>query len=124
MKQRILKRSICFLLMTAMLLSLLPAAFAAEGTRGMNAPAGKYIITQTDYPLAKGVTETQVILNNESGTAQVYGYMTTVAPGASVKLKASYGGYYTEGSTPESRAEAAKGIGFVLNVGLQPNKYQ
>ena len=116
MKQRILKRSICFLLMMAMLLSLLPAAFAAEGTRGMNAPEGKYIITQTDYPLAKGVTETQVILNNESGTAQVYGYMTTVAPGASVKLKASYGGYYTEGSTPESRAEAAKNLKWDLRT--------
>ena len=116
MKQRILKRSICFLLTVAMLLSLLPAAFAAEETRGIIAPAGKYIITQTDYPLAKGVTETQVILNNESGTAQVYGYMTTVEPGASVKLKASYSGYYTEGSTPESRAETAKNLKWDLRT--------
>ena len=116
MNHRALKRMVCFLLMMAMLLSLLPAAFAAEETRSMTAPTGKYIITQTDYPLTKGVTETQVILNNESGTAQVYGYMTTVEPGASVKLKASYGGYYTEGSTPESRAEAAKNLKWDLRT--------
>ena len=116
MNHRALKRMVCFLLMMAMLLSLLPAAFAAEETRSMTAPTGKYIITQTDYPLTKGVTETQVILNNESGTAQVYGYMTTVEPGANVKLKASYGGYYTEGSTPESRAEAAKNLKWDLRT--------
>ena len=116
MDHRTLKRMVCFLLTVAMLLSLLPAAFAAEETRGITAPTGKYIITQTDYPLTKGVTETQVILNNESGTAQVYGYMTTVEPGANVKLKASYGGYYTEGSTPESRAEAAKNLKWDLRT--------
>lgn len=110
MKQRFLKRMICFALIAAMVASLLPAAFAVEVTRGFASPSGKLVVAQTDYTLSKGVTESQVILNNESGTAQVYGYLTTVDPGASVKLKASYAGYYTEGSTPASRAEAAKNL--------------
>ena len=94
MKQRTLKRMICLLLTAAMVLSLLPAAFATEQTRGINAPYGKLVISQTDYTLTKGVTETHVILNNDAGNAQVYGYLTTVAPGSSVKFKASYAGYY------------------------------
>ena len=116
MKQRTLKRMICLLLTAAMVLSLLPAAFATEQTRGINAPSGKLVISQTDYTLTKGVTETHVILNNDAGNAQVYGYLTTVAPGSSVKFKASYAGYYTEGSTPESRTETAKNLKWDLRT--------
>lgn len=116
MKQRILKRMTCFLLMVAMLLSLLPAAFAADQARGFTPPSSKVVISETDYTLTKGVTETQVIMNNAEGSAQVYGYLASVAPGSSVKFKASYGGYYTEGSTPESRAEAAKNLPWDLRT--------
>ena len=110
MNHRALKRMVCFLLMMAMLLSLLPAAFAAEETRSMTAPTGKYIITQTDYPITTGVTETQILLNNAEGSDQVACYMMTAKPNAQISFKASYHGYYTEGSTPASRAEKANNL--------------
>lgn len=110
MDHRTLKRMVCFLLTVAMLLSLLPAAFAAEETRGITAPTGKYIITQTDYPITTGVTETQILLNNAEGSDQVACYMMTAKPNAQISFKASYHGYYTEGSTPASRAEKANNL--------------
>lgn len=117
MESAILKKALCVILMLAMVISMVPTVFATErGSESFVSPEGSYVISQTDYSITKGVKETQVILNNAGGSAQVYGYMTTVAPGASVKLKASYGGYYTEGSTPESRAEAAKNLKWDLRT--------
>lgn len=81
-----------------------------------SAPADKVLISQTNYPIVNGLTESQVILNNASGSAQVLGYMATITPGASVKLKASYPNYYTAGSTAESRAETAKNLGWDLKT--------
>lgn len=105
------------LLVLAMLVSLLPAAVAASDSNiGVELPDGKYLIAQADYAIASGVTETQLILNDQSGNAQVKGYMTTVAPDAQVEFKASYSGYYTKGSTPESRAEAAQGLPFDMKA--------
>lgn len=70
-------------------------------------PADSRLVAATSHTLVSGVTETEVILNNEEGSAQISGFMTTVEPGAKVEFKASYSGYYTPGSTEESRAEAA-----------------
>ena len=104
-------RVLCLIMALAMCMSLLPlTAFAASANVALVAPDGKYIISQTNYAVVDGVTETQVVLNNQSGDKQVKGVMTTIAPTAEVELKASYSGYYTEGSTAESRAEAAKSL--------------
>lgn len=84
-------------LVCALLIRLLPAAFAAGSDPDFSAPADKVLISQTNYPIVNGLTESQVILNNASGSAQVLGYMATITPGASVKLKASYPNYYTGG---------------------------
>lgn len=45
-----------------------------------SAPADKVLISQTNYPIVNGLTESQVILNNASGSAQVLGYMATITP--------------------------------------------
>ncbi len=98
------KRLLCLLLTAAMLLTLLPTAFAVNGDkRDITPPTGKYLITQTDYPLLDGVTESQVILNDATGNGQIMGFMMTAAPTAKVTFKASYAGYYSAGSTPASR---------------------
>ena len=117
MKHTFTQRIICLLLMAAMITALCPTFVSAQGeTRGFQKPDGRVIVAETDYTIAKGVKETQVILNNSEGTAQVYGYMATIAPNASVKPKASYAGYYTEGSTVTSRAEAAKSLKWDLRT--------
>lgn len=116
MKHRFLRRTACFLLVLTMLLSLLPAAFAEgeadiaahETRKPFTSPDGTMLISQTDYTLTRGVTENHVILNNADGTAQVLGYLTTVEPGSNVEFKASYSGYYTKNSTPESRRETVE----------------
>ena len=110
----VIRRILCTLLVCALLTGLLPAAFAAGSDPDFSAPADKVLISQTNYPIVNGLTESQVILNNASGSAQVLGYMATITPGASVKLKASYPNYYTAGSTAESRAETAKNLGWDL----------
>ena len=112
----VIRRILCTLLVCALLTGLLPAAFAAGSDPDFSAPADKVLISQTNYPIVNGLTESQVILNNASGSAQVLGYMATITPGASVKLKASYPNYYTAGSTAESRAETAKNLGWDLKT--------
>ena len=82
----VIRRILCTLLVCALLTGLLPAAFAAGSDPDFSAPADKVLISQTNYPIVNGLTESQVILNNASGSAQVLGYMATITPGASVKL--------------------------------------
>ena len=84
------KKILASLLALVMIISVLPVgAFAAvSGTDTQN------VIKATSYTLAPGVTETDVILNDGTGDAQVMGYMTTIDLTRDVELKASYGGYY------------------------------
>ena len=103
-------------LVCALIVSLGSAVLAAVKDVTVTMPAGRVLISQTNYPITKGVTETQVIMNNADGTSQVCGSMATIAPNAAVKLKASYSGYYTEGSTVESRKEAAKNLEYDMKT--------
>ena len=111
MNAQIRRRAISMILVLVMFVGLLPATvFAATAKVTAAAPEGKYIISQTNYTVVNGVTETQIVLNDQNGDAQVKGVMTTVSPDAEVEFKASYSGYYTKGSTAESRAEASKSL--------------
>ena len=69
----VIRRILCTLLVCALLTGLLPAAFAAGSDPDFSAPADKVLISQTNYPIVNGLTESQVILNNASGSAQVLG---------------------------------------------------
>lgn len=106
---RFANRAWAFLLAAVMVLTLIcQQALAANETIQ---PAGdKLVIGQTDYALVDGVTETDIFLNTKEGNAQIAGFMTTIAPGAKATFKASYSGYYTEGSTPASRKDAAANL--------------
>lgn len=121
MKRTIRTKALALILAVLMLISVIPASMAVNtearaSAASFVAPDGKYVISETDYNIVNGVKETQVLLNNAEGNAQVYGYMATIVPGASVKFKASYGGYYTENSTAESRAENAKNLKWDLRT--------
>lgn len=110
MRKRLVKQASCFVLVLALLISAMPAAFAAQDARAVSGAANKYVVSETNYSLAAGVTETDVLLNDQSGNNQVAGYMLTVSPQAKASFKASYHGYYTAGSTPATRAEKAKNL--------------
>ncbi len=69
------------------------------------------LISQTDHPLMPGVTESTLVMNNAEGK-QVIAHLNRIEPGARITMKASYGGYYTPGSTPAERAEAVKTLQF------------
>ena len=106
---RFANRAWAFLLAAVMVLTLIcPQALAANET--IQPASDKLVIGQTDYALVDGVTETDIFLNTKEGNAQIAGYMTTIAPGAKATFKASYSGYYTEGSTPASRKDAAANL--------------
>ena len=104
-----MSRCLALLLTVAMLLGICPAIFAAPVVT-VTPSQGKYLISQTEYTLTKGVTESQVFMNNADGSAQVAGFISTIAPNAQVTFKASYNGYYTPGSTVDSRKEAAQNL--------------
>lgn len=110
MRKQMLKRILCFLLALTLLSSAVPAVSAAPGERAISGAANKYVVSETSYSLASGVTETDVLLNDQSGSNQIAGFMLTVSPQARVSFKASYSGYYTAGSTPATRAEKAKNL--------------
>ena len=97
------KKVLSLVLSCALISSLItPVAFAA--VKKVMPPDGKVLISQTDHKLAKGVTESDVFLNEASGNAQIAGYMLTVESGSQATFKASYRNYYTDGRS-ESTAE-------------------
>ncbi len=106
MKKNLSKRVLSLVLALCMVLSMAPAAFAAAPA--FESAAGKYKISQTDYTIVSGVTESQVIFNDSTGNNQQMAFITTVAPDAEVTFRASYHGYYAVGSTPGSRADLVK----------------
>ena len=108
------RRVLSLLVALVMVLGMVPSALG-QGP-DISAPAGRYKISQTDYTLVSGVTESQVVLNDTTGNSQQMAFITTIAPEAAVTFRASYFGYYTEGSTPGSRAEAVKNN--TLNWGM------
>ena len=100
------KRVLSLVVALVMILGMVPTTFAAGPD--IPAPTGKYKISQTDYTIVSGVTESQVVLNDSTGTNQQMAFITTISPDAEVTFRASYFGYYTPGSTPGSRADAVK----------------
>ncbi|MCQ2418403.1 MAG: phosphodiester glycosidase family protein [Clostridia bacterium] len=106
MKKHFYKRILSLALALTMLLAACPLAQA----RRVTPPDGKILISQTDYTLSKGVTESKIILNSPDGDAQAMCYMTTIAPEAEVAFKASYAGYYAPGTTAADRAASYKDL--------------
>lgn len=53
------------------------------------------IVSNKSYDLVPGVTENDIVLNDQTGDAQVMAYMTSISPEADVTLKATYTGYYS-----------------------------
>ena len=65
------------------------------------------LLDKTEYSIVNGVSETALIMRNQNNES-IMGSMLTVSPSSNATFKASYGNYYTEGSTVESRKEKAE----------------
>lgn len=112
---RFANRAWAFVLDVLMTLTLIaPQALAANTVDPVEPASGKILVSQTDYTLIDGVTESDIFLNTKEGNAQIAGFMTTIAPGAKATFKASYNGYYTEGSTPASRKDKAANLAWSM----------
>ena len=94
------------------------ALLAAAPTGEHMTAAGMKIISKTVNNVAPGVTYDSLIIRNKSNQ-QNMGILTKVDLSQSVKLKASYNGYYTKGSTAANRAAASKSLkwGFQSTTG-------
>lgn len=93
MKKKFWLKALSFLVALSFIIGMLPVT-AFAGTNGYTDSAtgkDKYIVFSTDYAIAKGVTETDVV-----GNEQVMGYMLQIdfAANKDLKLKATYTGYY------------------------------
>ena len=112
---RFANRAWAFVLAVLMTLTLIaPQALAANTVDPVKPAGDKIVVGQTDYALVDGVTESDVFLNTKEGNAQIAGFMTTIAPGAKATFKASYNGYYTEGSTSATRKDKAANMAWSL----------
>ncbi len=79
------------------------------------------VVKQKSYNLVPGVTETDVVLNDKTGDAQVMGYMTTIEPSADVKFKATYDGYYDADNYNSQTKESKWKVG---DWGLSTTRHQ
>ena len=89
-------------------------AFAARKINGYVDRVGGdvvKVVRQQSYTLVPGVTETDIVLNDQTGKAQVKAYLTTIEPGSDVSLKATYAGYYDEKNYNKETKESKWQVG-------------
>ncbi|NLB70108.1 MAG: phosphodiester glycosidase family protein, partial [Lentisphaerae bacterium] len=86
------KRVIPGILTLNLVLSLMPlSAFASEPKGGMDY---NRIISETEYRVAPGIAETDILINNQTGTEQNLGYVLEVdLKNPNVTIKAGYKDY-------------------------------
>ena len=85
-------------------------AMQSAATLGSAADAaGLTPVVQTHHAIANGVTYDKIVMRNKNNQ-QAIGYMTEIDLTKNVKLKATYDGYYTAGSTAADRVTNAQTI--------------
>lgn len=86
-----------------------PAMQSAVTLGSAAAAAGLTPVQQTHRAIANGVTYDKIVVRN-GNNQQAIGYMTEIDLTKNVTLKATYDGYYTEGSTRADRVTNAQTI--------------
>ena len=86
-----------------------PAMQSAVTLGSAAAAAGLTPVQQTHHAIANGVTYDKIVVRN-GNKQQAIGYMTEIDLTKNVTLKATYDGYYTEGSTRADRVTNAQTI--------------
>ena len=83
------KRSLSALVAVVMLMGYIPVSLAADALYG-----DRYLISETAYPLASGITEYVTTTNNLQGNEQVIDYFTEIDPNdSSAIIMACYADY-------------------------------
>ena len=86
-----------------------PAMQSAVTLGSAAADAGLAPVSQTHNAIANGVSYSKIVMRNKNNQ-QAIGYMTEIDLTKNVKLKATYDGYYTAGSTAAERVTNAQTI--------------
>ena len=86
-----------------------PAMQSAVTLGSAATAAGLTPVVQTHHVIANGVTYDKIVMRNR-GNHQAIGYLTEIDLTKNVKLKATYDGYYTPGSTEADRVANAQTI--------------
>lgn len=86
-----------------------PAMQSAVTLGSAAAAAGLAPVSQTHNAIANGVSYSKLVMRNKNNQ-QAIGYMTEIDLTKNVKLKATYDGYYTAGSTAAERVTNAQTI--------------
>ena len=90
-------------------LAFQPAMQSAVTLGSAAAAAGLAPVSQTHNAIANGVSYSKLVMRNKNNQ-QAIGYMTEIDLTKNVKLKATYDGYYTPGSTEADRVANAQTI--------------
>ena len=86
-----------------------PAMQSAVTLGSAAADAGLAPVSQTHNAIANGVSYSKLVMRNKNNQ-QAIGYLTEIDLTKNVKLKATYDGYYTAGSTAADRVTNAQTI--------------
>ena len=86
-----------------------PAMQSAVTLGSAAAAANLTPVVQTHHAIANGVSYSKLVMRNKNNQ-QAIGYMTEIDLTKNVKLKATYDGYYTAGSTKADRVANAQTI--------------
>lgn len=86
-----------------------PAMQSAVTLGSAATAAGLTPVQQTHHAIANGVSYSKLVMRNKNNQ-QAIGYMTEIDLTKNVKLKATYDGYYTPGSTEADRVANAQTI--------------
>ena len=86
-----------------------PAMQSAATLGSAAAAAGLAPVSQTHNAIANGVSYSKLVMRNKNNQ-QAIGYLTEIDLTKNVKLKATYDGYYTAGSTEADRVANAQKI--------------
>jgi len=104
------KKALSLLLVLAMVLTLLPMAAFAEVSIGEAAGGYNQILSKTEYGVAPGITETDIVINNKQFTEQNMGYVMEIdMSNPSIHLVAGYKDYQGDNWGMQTvREQAAK----------------
>ena len=100
-----MRRIAVVIMAVIMTVTMIPSiGFADASSTDMRDENVLETLDETEYPIVKGVKETTVNMRTASDES-VVSHVLTIDADSNTSLKASCGGYYTEGSTPETRKE-------------------
>ena len=90
------RRIITWMLCISVIFSSVRSNNSIVTAAAISMPAGIVLTGQNSYKLAGGVSQINLVTNNQAGNTQVRSFVATIDLSKDVKILANYGTYYKE----------------------------